>query len=609
MKQLKRALLSTAVLAGLAAGNAYAGTEACFEINKIDATNGTATFALWATDYTPAACVVGAGDATTLAPFAPVSVAYELTGDLELEFDDFDANGATTVRALPFYIPTTDLPGGSRITMKLNGATFGENGDILHLVLATPTGNADEYTLESVASTDGGVDGESEITFVTKAANTVSAGSRLLISRTNVFANPVTAADDATTANLLSTVVLQLNNSGCPTTPNVILSASNAVTDGGSVIVGGKSKAIDTAATTRGTAAIVVEAEAQFGLFNAGTQSGATAVDVNAEVPSLRTQFVFNHDGSEWTPERVRSDFAWFEAAVSNKAADLDRSVTLDAADRVVIHAAATGPTGSTVVFDAYSDLLVDPDLLTSDTTAELFGENYSWGSTFAGALSADNLALPEANDPATVGAKYLSAVEVFNNDVVADTDGSPRYFTIENSDADGVMNFNYEVNVRYGIQFANEDYISLSPSCNPAVNTHDVGVNGAVLKVPYTVDATGNFVRISNEHTSDAEITMDVFGENLTPGAAGKEAVGVNVGTVPAKSSVILSVAELIQKAKDQKAYTGDVAAANTNGKRHFMTFTVTAPKNKVHGVSVQKITGGNDRVIPVLDMNDWQE
>mgnify|MGYP006205502869 FL=1 len=32
MKQLKRALLSTAVLAGLAAGNAYAGTEACFEV-------------------------------------------------------------------------------------------------------------------------------------------------------------------------------------------------------------------------------------------------------------------------------------------------------------------------------------------------------------------------------------------------------------------------------------------------------------------------------------------------------------------------------------------------------------------------------------------------
>lgn len=333
MKQLKRALLSTAVLAGLAAGNAYAGTEACFEINKIDATNGTATFALWATDYTPAACVVGAGDATTLAPFAPVSVAYELTGDLELEFDDFDANGATTVRALPFYIPTTDLPGGSRITMKLNGATFGENGDILHLVLATPIGNADEYTLESVASTDGGVDGESEITFVTKAANTVSAGSRLLISRTNVFANPVTAADDATTANLLSTVVLQLNNSGCPTTPNVILSASNAVTDGGSVIVGGKSKAIDTAATTRGTAAIVVEAEAQFGLFNAGTQSGSTEAEVNAEVPSLRTQFVFDNTGAlpdQWTPSRVRADFAWFEAAVSDKGADLDRSITLD---------------------------------------------------------------------------------------------------------------------------------------------------------------------------------------------------------------------------------------------------------------------------------------
>jgi hypothetical protein len=38
-------------------------------------------------------------------------------------------------------------------------------------------------------------------------------------------------------------------------------------------------------------------------------------------------------------------------------------------------------------------------------------------------------------------------------------------------------------------------------------------------------------------------------------------------------------------------------------------MTFTVTAPKNKVHGVSVMKIPGGVDRVMPVLDQNDWSQ
>ena len=73
MKQLKRALLSTAVLAGLAAGNAYAGTEACFEITKVDATNGIATFDLWGTSYTPAACVAGAGDAVFLVVYRRLS--------------------------------------------------------------------------------------------------------------------------------------------------------------------------------------------------------------------------------------------------------------------------------------------------------------------------------------------------------------------------------------------------------------------------------------------------------------------------------------------------------------------------------------------------------
>ncbi len=607
MKQLKRALLSTAVLAGLAAGNAYAGTEACFEITKIDDNNGISTFARWATTYTPAACVVGAGNATTLAPFAPVSVAYELTGNLDLPFNDIDGVGATEERALPFYIPTTDLPGGSRIKLKLTGATFGENGDILHLVIARPTANANEYTLESVASTDGPVDDQSEITFVTKAANTVSAGSRLLISRTNVFANPVVADDDAVTAALLSTIELNLKNSGCPTTPNVVFEATDARTDGNSVIIGGKSGGGATA-LDRGTKIVLVEAEAQFGLFAAGSQSGATAVDVDAEVPSLRTQFVFSNAGANpnaWTPARVRPDFAWYEAAVTNKAADLDRSVTLVAADRVVIHAAASGQVGSTVRFDGYAELTPTAGNATSDTLAEVFDGSYDWGNTFVAAPSAANIALPEATDPANVAARYLSASEVFDG---ANTAGIPRYFTIENTEEDGVMNFNYQVNVRYGIQFDNDNYISLAPSCKDPVNTHDVGVNGAVLKVPYTVDATGNFVRISNEHTSDAEITMDVFGENLAAGAAGKETVGVSVGTVPAKSSVVLLVSDLITKAK-AAGYTGDVAAANTNGKRHFMTFTVTAPKNKVHGVSVQKITGGNDRVIPVLDTNDWNQ
>lgn len=605
MKQLKRALLSTAVLAGLAAGNAHAGTEACFEVTRAtDAGTAATVLARWATVYQTASCDNTAGAASAkLLPFDPIKVAYELTGDLPLSLNDIDGNNTADDVSLAFYVPTTDLPGGSRITMNLAGATFAGNGNQLHLIRATTTDNVN-YTLESVASSDGVVDTTGAVTFVTKAANTVTAGSRLFISRTNVFANPVVAANYAA----LNSMGLKLANSGCPATPDVKLTATSAVTDGGSAIAGGRS-GTDAGANGRGSVLTLVQATPQFKLFTTGTQAGATAADVNAEVPSLRTEFVYANNAGVWTPTRVRPDFAWFEANFTS-ATGLDRSLALQAGDRVVIHAAATGSTGAGVRFDA-KQAIVDA---TGETLAEVFNDpagDLPWSTTFAGALTTDALTLPEFADPASAPARFLNANSVFiagtEAQTVAAANNNRLFFTLENNN-DEVMNFNYEVNVRYGIEFAAASRIDLAPSCNSPVNTHDVGVNGAVLKVPYTVDATGNFVRISNEHTEAAEITMDVFGENLAAGSAGKETVGVAVGTVPAKSSVLLLVSDLITKAK-AAGYTGDVAAANTNGKRHFMTFTVTAPKNKVHGVSVQKITGGSDRVIPVLDQNDWNQ
>ncbi|MFN4055636.1 MAG: hypothetical protein ACK4GU_12225 [Alishewanella aestuarii] len=626
MKQLKRALLSTAVLAGLYAGNAMAGTEACFEVLKAtDDASATEIFQRWSTVYQKAGCEVGPGAPDQqLAGFNPISVAYELTGNLQLNFNDVDGNAVADDLALPFYIPTTDLPGGSRIQVAIEGGRFANNGNQLHLIQVTRTdvgGGVFEYAFESVASSDGVVDrtgsiaagftGGQLVTFVTKAANTVGAGTRLFISRTSV--NATVQIDETTDTfttgsyTALQPLNIGINNTGCPANPDVLLRATSARTDGGSTIIGGQSSN-----NVANSVLTLVSASPQFAMFVTGGQAGATVAEVNAEVPSLRTEFVFDNSGANpnaWTPTRVRPDFAWFQQHATNNGDNLDRAVALAAGDRVQLHVAATNPTGSTVVFDAYQDLDAAAGDSTSSAIGDVFNTALSWSTTFGGALALDNISIPTAADPATTPARYIDANAVFQDSTGAQF---PTYFTVENTN-DGVMNFNYDVNVRYGIDFVNANYIDLSPACNPFVNTHDIGVNGAVLKVPYVVDAASNFVRISNEHTSEALITMDIFGEDPATGSAGKETVNVQIGSLPAKASVVYNIADLLELARDAgyAEYVGATVANGqaTNGRRHFVTFTVTAPKNKVHGVAVQRITNGVDRVIPVLDQNDWNQ
>ena len=81
---------------------------------------------------------------------------------------------------------------------------------------------------------------------------------------------------------------------------------------------------------------------------------------------------------------------------------------------------------------------------------------------------------------------------------------------------------------------------------------------------------------------------------------------------------SVVYFVPKLIEEAVSQKSYTGadgGYAAgalgsnAGSSSKRHTVTFTVTAPRDLVHGVSVQRVLGSSDRVMPVLDQNEWSQ
>ena len=93
MKLLKKALISSAVLAGLASTNVFAGTEACFEIYKGPVDANVADLYASAQCYTTIAGVV-TRDAN-LAGLDGGSVAYELTKGgangyvIELGDDDF----------------------------------------------------------------------------------------------------------------------------------------------------------------------------------------------------------------------------------------------------------------------------------------------------------------------------------------------------------------------------------------------------------------------------------------------------------------------------------------------------------------------------------------
>lgn len=71
----------------------------------------------------------------------------------------------------------------------------------------------------------------------------------------------------------------------------------------------------------------------------------------------------------------------------------------------------------------------------------------------------------------------------------------------------------------------------------------------------------------------------------------------------VPAVSSVVVRASDIIAA-----AMAADPTYTMTND-RFFATFTITSPKDKVHGVAVQAIPGGVDRVIPVLDQNNWAQ
>lgn len=584
MKNLKKALLSTAILAGLSAGNAFAGTEACFEVYSV--AEGTAPTA-FDTLYTPAACVAEAtrtvAAAAQLQKTDSVKVAYELTKSLALDFDAASQAAPGTDDLHIVYIPTTDIPGGTKITMKLAGATFDGNSNQIHLV--KDAGNAADVS--AVASSDGAVDGQSTITFITKAGITIGAGTRLVLSRLST----------GTYATGIDPVGVKIENTACTdgsSTSKVTIQATEAKTDGGTgyTIAGGASAAQE-----------VVDTSAQFVTFvGSSTVNG----QVNAESKNFddasitaRTEFVYDTTNNQGLT--LQKANLIHKAGFIDRFAALDYRITRAVGDKFELSFVETSDAGESVKAEVYNSrdgvgALTAAFDLNGGTAGTAIDFVSTKPATAQVTLDATQVFTPVATGAETIPASYVSG-----------EDYNELFITVSQTDLAKIMNFNYDINTHAKLNLSDANQLD---HCDVTKNTHKVGVNGAVLKVPYTVAGTGNFVRVTNEHTVAAEVTVDLFSESADGTTGNRAVTAVKLANVPAKSSVVYYVPDVVQAAVDQKNYAGsDGVTTNGANLRHTMTFTVTSPKNTVHGVSVQKLSTGQDRVMPVLDQNDWAQ
>jgi len=566
MKKFNLAALPLAVAGVLASTSAFAGTEACFEVYKVA---DDAVVTAHGTLYTPASCIAvrGGATATDLAVIVNPTVAWELTGDVDLNLEAL----GTTPNTHIVYIPTTDVPPASRIQMQLTGADFGsDNANQIYLVHKDAGGN-----YQTVASSDGAFNDTDTVEFLTKAGITIGAGSRLLLSTTN----PSGVVENGA---LVQGINLHIaNTETCTINPSVSIRAISALTDAQTVIAGGVSST--GAVAVSGGSTSLVDISEQFALV--ADSDLTNSIEVDAEDPSFRTTFVNNaQSGGSWTGQVIPQKAFWATTFTNDKS--LDMTIAIGAADQVTLALMTTSSTGADVTFGLRTDTATatDTDILLATAVTHESGAGGIGNVDFDGAGAVE---LPIS----TSGANYsIDADELFQ-----DATSTNNVAATLTNVATKVMEFNYEVKTTWGLDFDNANYLD-KVACE-SKTIYNVGVNGAVLKVPYVYTKLneGGFVRITSEHDTEASIFMDIFDESSN------ETKNVSLGLIAAKSSNILKADDMLALAvADGYVGTGD---------RHTMTFTVTAPKNKVHGVSVQKIPGRSDRVIAVLDQNDWSQ
>jgi len=558
-KQLKIALLPAAVAAAMLSNSAFAGTSSCFETwSELGDTftssavtgSGSSAQDLLAITYTNAECSASAQDLTKLADLetsgatslinvaSDISIASEITNDFKApgfvrgSGDYTAAYDASTDNLIALtYIPTTELPSATRIKMQLNGADFGEqNANQLFLLKAKPDTN--EYV--KVASSDGTLNNSNEVLFVV-GNEPIGAGTRLAISSDGVVPAPVHYATKRTGCDLNSDITL------------TVTEAKNGVND----IIGGKGSTI-TLASIKAQYGVLFGPKGSELQYDAPTKAfslnktGAQQDDVDAaSEDSSRIAFVGGLKTSEAVAYITNSNPTFGVPSANTLKLNYTINTTSPAGDGV-----------KAVIFENGTEVDFDGNKFTdfSDTVI----------------TSSDIRALAQTGAHTTPAMKF-----VVEN--MADSEGN---FSI--------MNFNYMTQVKGNLTVGTPTL----DSCEATVATHDIGVNGAVLKVPYLRSTNKDqWVKITNESSKPAKVLLDIFNEK----DADAKATGVLLGEVAGNATVTYFGADLVKKAEE----AGYTAGAEYN---HTATFTVTAPEASVHGVSSQFLPGKGERVIPVL-------
>ena len=717
MKRFHKLALVPAAIAATLAGNAHAGTTACFEVYKADQVAAHDTL------YRNDSCVrtsSSAASATTLQANKSANVAYEITKNFGYNLENptlispfTTTAGETNGEVQIVYIPTTNMGSRDRVTFKLSGpAHWGKgNANQMHLFMVDEDDQG-RLIYKEVATSDDVFNDLQEITFVFKAGVTVRAGQRLVWSR-DVSADGElfqTSTSDATPApfqdhDIKSPIIqIQTAETCADDVEDVVLEAIEAKTDGGNDIVGAANTSVK-----------LVDIRAQFAI-TAGKR-GVTKAEVNSTVikHEMKATTSFNsdsatnydaegyynfadaeshingqymvypmsrfvksstHDNVVWTDTYVNDTNmreAWQSVAnnapsdannnptggddvdethdgfrtqvgvanyseyeqhsyglgavyafgLSNQAANLDASIALNAKDKFSVRYKAAGNASNVVVglFDRW-DGRYGTDLVGNNYTSvhnadndngvirPSFNQNagFAWSSpagttdiTYS-ALEIFNTTAAGGNDgyiEDTRGTKYIALAHAS----VANTFETNALGGIDLRAWDGVdgaslpMGFNYGVSFSATLELDTRTGIELHNVGTCAdINTHEITFNGAVLKAPYVyTSGAGNFVRLTNESDSAADVYADVFGED------GKEIKNVMVGTIPARASKVFFASDLI-KTVNTAGYTG-------TGPRQTFIFNVMAEKEHVNGVSVQTIPGGVDRVMPVLDANNFSQ
>lgn len=537
-KQLNIALLPAAVAAALLSGNVMAGTESCFENwNENAFSNAPASGASYAKSvYSLANCSstipsqASGGVASNVADFEAnlasgatnmliganattgiptTTAAFTIAREVSKSYTTSGKVGGNDINIT--YIPTTDIPGGSYITMDISNATFGEgNSDQIFLLAHI------EDKWETLATTDGAINNKQTMKFVSQSGTAISAGTRMILSREKSYPVPAT---------------FEVANTDCSLqTKDIVLTVSDVQTSGNQPILGGI-----------GATAILATIAPQYTYkMTSASDLVDAALQTNSRETFEGTTDLYTSVASFMIKDN--SNGSWIQA-------DDDDVEVLWATE-------STGDAGSNVMYGVEG--------------IQLDGKN--------NLVSLDNTEYKVPGSHFIDASKELKVVNVANDDGTY----SP-------------MNFNYDVITTAKITFTdtdNGDGADYLAGCSIPQTSHNIGVNGAVLKVPYMrMTGKDQFVKITNESNKDAAILLDVFND----AASDDEVVGVTLGDIASKETRLFYGQDLMAAA----AAAGYTATGETN---HTATFVVTAPDSQVHGVSTQKVPGQSDRVQPVL-------